>query len=56
MNNDVKKYLSGIGRKGGLAGDHKRKGFATFSREQIAEACRRSAEKRRANAEERSKK
>ena len=30
-----------------------KKGFAMLSREQIAEACRRSAEKRRANAEER---
>ena len=54
MKNDVKKYLSGIGRKGGLR--KVKKGFAMLSREQIAEACRRSAEKRRANAEERSKK
>ena len=48
MNNDVKKYLTEIGRKGGQR--KVKKGFATFSREQIAEACRRSAETRRRNA------
>ena len=52
MNSDIKKYLSDIGRKGGYAGRGK-KGFATFSREQIAEACRRSAETRRRKAENR---
>ena len=48
MKNDVKKYLTEIGRKGGQR--KVKKGFAMLSREQIAEACRRSAETRRRNA------
>ena len=48
MKNDVKKYLSEIGARGGSR--KVKKGFAMLSREQIAEACRRSAETRRAKA------
>lgn len=45
MNDDIKKYLAENGRKGGIR--KVKKGFAMLSREQIAEACRRSAEARR---------
>ena len=50
MKNDIKKYLSEIGARGGSR--KVKKGFAMLSREQIAEACRRSAETRRANAKQ----